>query len=33
VLPHCWEERPLTREWETYHWAACHRLDANGDEI
>jgi oligopeptide/dipeptide ABC transporter ATP-binding protein len=33
VLPHCWEERPLIREWEPHHWAACHRLDANGDEI
>ncbi|TEU13215.1 MAG: ABC transporter ATP-binding protein [Anaerolineales bacterium] len=27
VLPRCWEERPLIREWGPEHWAACHRLD------
>jgi peptide/nickel transport system ATP-binding protein len=26
VLPHCWEKRPLVKEWEPDHWAACWRL-------
>jgi peptide/nickel transport system ATP-binding protein len=27
VLPHCWEKRPLVKEWEPDHWAACWRLE------
>jgi oligopeptide/dipeptide ABC transporter ATP-binding protein len=27
VLPRCWEERPLIREWRPDHWAACWLLE------
>jgi len=28
VLPRCWDERPLIKEWKPDHWSACHRLDS-----